>query len=55
VKKGLDAAGGCEGCGKELELSEAKGHHVDRHADGGRTVPGNMKVLCEDCHEEIHK
>ena len=56
VNDGLQKNDGkCEGCGKPLDLKDAKGHHVDRHADGGQTVPENLSVLCETCHKEVHK
>jgi RHS repeat-associated protein len=56
VSKGLDKQGGkCLGCDKELGLSEARGHHIKRHADGGKTTPDNRAVLCPSCHIELHK
>jgi RHS repeat-associated protein len=52
---GLKNQGGnCAGCGKPLDPSAAKGHHVDRHADGGQTTPDNLAVVCDPCHQEIH-
>ena len=47
--------GNCEGCSNPLSLEDAKGHHKDRHADGGKTDDKNLSVLCETCHKEIHK
>jgi RHS repeat-associated protein len=55
VQEKLDETGGCQGCEKPIKLSEAKGHHVKRHADGGKTEKDNLAVLCEDCHKEVHK
>ena len=53
----LQKVGGkCEGwCGKPLKLKDARGHHVKRHADGGRTTYDNLAVLCQACHRRIHK
>ena len=56
VAKGLEKNGGtCAQCGKELGLGDAKGHHVQRHADGGKTTPDNLAVVCGPCHKDIHK
>jgi 5-methylcytosine-specific restriction endonuclease McrA len=55
VGEGLaEQNGSCLQCEQPLSLGDAKGHHVDRHADGGRTEPENLAVLCEDCHVDIH-
>jgi 5-methylcytosine-specific restriction endonuclease McrA len=55
VKEGLEQQGGkCMQCGDELELPDAKGHHVERHANGGATTPDNLAVLCAECHFEVH-
>ena len=42
------------GCGKEIDGSNSAGHHTERHADGGRTVPENHVEVCVDCHKDIH-
>jgi hypothetical protein len=55
VKEALENQGGCAGCGKPVDTSAAKGHHVKRHADGGQTTTDNLSAVCEDCHKEIHK
>lgn len=56
VQDKLDENGSvCAKCGEPLELGNAKGHHVQRHADGGATDPDNLAVLCEACHKEIHR
>jgi len=56
VGEGLEAQGGdCAQCGDPLELQDAEGHHKQRHADGGRTTGDNLAVVCEDCHDELHK
>jgi RHS repeat-associated protein len=43
------------GCGKKIDASNSEGHHVDRHADGGRTNSENHSEVCKDCHRELHK
>ena len=45
----------CVGCGKEIDLGNAQGHHIERHADGGRTVHENHFELCTECHKKIHE
>lgn len=35
---------------RHLEL-----HHVTHHAKGGENVAGNLKTLCNICHDEIHR
>ena len=42
------------GCGTEINESNSAGHHIDRHADGGQTVPENHAEVCLDCHNELH-
>jgi len=42
------------GCGTEIDASNSAGHHIDRHADGGRTVPENHAEVCVDCHIDLH-
>jgi RHS repeat-associated protein len=52
----LDERGGaCEQCGKKLDIDDAKGHHIERHADGGPTRKDNLANVCEDCHKELHE
>jgi Pretoxin HINT domain/HNH endonuclease len=46
--------GKCFGCGDKLDLKDAKGHHIDRHADGGPTTPNNLAPLCLTCHKNVH-
>eukprot|EP01037_Dinobryon_pediforme_P020035 gene20034-20565_t len=31
-----------------------QGHHIERHADGGRTDDANHAEVCKDCHRELH-
>lgn len=42
------------GCGTKIDETNSAGHHIERHADGGRTVPENHVEVCIDCHHEIH-
>jgi RHS repeat-associated protein len=42
------------GCGTRIDSSNSRGHHIKRHADGGRTVPENHAEVCVDCHKELH-
>jgi hypothetical protein len=42
------------GCGTDIDKSNSAGHHIDRHADGGRTVPEYHAEVCNDCHAELH-
>lgn len=57
VQEGLAEQGGlCAVCRDPIDdLADATGHHVERHADGGRTGDDNLAVLCPDCHAEIHR
>src|SRR5262249_32747797 len=55
VEKLGEQGGTCAGCGKKLKLSDAKGHHIKRWANGGRTVQSNHAVVCKSCHVKIHK
>jgi RHS repeat-associated protein len=43
------------GCGRQLSPGQGEGHHIERHADGGRTAHENHAVVCPDCHREIHR
>jgi RHS repeat-associated protein len=43
------------GCGTTIDGSNSAGHHVSRHADGGRTVPENHVEVCVDCHKDLHR
>ena len=29
-------------------------HHVERHVDGGESIPENLVTLCNHCHDERH-
>ncbi len=51
-----EAQGGvcATGCGTKIDGSNSRGHHIDRHADGGGTIPGNHAEVCIDCHDLIH-
>ena len=45
----------CPNCNKSKTLDEVQGHHVERHADGGRTTKDNGVSLCKDCHKDVHR
>jgi RHS repeat-associated protein len=51
-----DAQGGkcANGCGKTIDQPDSNGHHIVRHADGGKTEDGNHAEVCIDCHKELH-
>lgn len=42
------------GCGSTIDQNNSAGHHIDRHADGGRAVPENHAEVCKDCHKDLH-
>jgi len=44
----------CAQCGDSIEHSNSHGHHVERHADGGLTVPENHVEVCIPCHKDLH-
>ncbi|WP_333597402.1 HNH endonuclease signature motif containing protein [Chryseobacterium flavum] len=47
--------GKCIGCGEAKTVDEVDGHHIIRHADGGKTTLENAAALCKPCHKQIHK
>jgi uncharacterized protein RhaS with RHS repeats len=49
-----EQGGNCANCGNKTSADNAAGHHVDRHADGGKTDATNQAVVCTDCHKELH-
>jgi hypothetical protein len=42
------------GCGTSIDQSNSRGHHIERHSDGGRTNSANHAEVCTDCHRELH-
>jgi RHS repeat-associated protein len=42
------------GCGTKIDELNSAGHHIKRHADGGKTVPENHAEVCIDCHSKMH-
>ncbi len=42
------------GCGTDIDASNSAGHHIDRHADGGRTGSENHAEVCVECHKKLH-
>lgn len=48
-QKSADQGNKCaNGCGTTIDGSNSAGHHVNRHANGGRTVPENHAEVCVD-------
>jgi RHS repeat-associated protein len=47
--------GRCYLCEAKLPLSETIAHHVNRWADGGKTILKNIVGLCDWCHRGIHQ
>jgi hypothetical protein len=45
----------CVQCGEDLKPDDAIGHHVQRHADGGKTDDANLGVVCVACHDKLHE
>ena len=44
----------CESCNEKITIDQARGHHIERHADGGKTTKENTAILCEGCHTKVH-
>lgn len=42
------------GCGTNIDESNSAGHHIERHSDGGRSVPENHSEVCTNCHKDLH-
>jgi predicted restriction endonuclease len=52
----LDKQNGvCVGCGQQKTVNQVDGHHIIRHADGGKTNVENGAALCKNCHTQIHQ
>lgn len=50
------ANGCCEKCGKKFkDYKEAEYHHIELHSEGGETKIENIMVLCNECHDDIHR
>jgi 5-methylcytosine-specific restriction endonuclease McrA len=47
--------GKCAECGEEKDLDQVQGHHIMRHADGGKTNEANGAAVCKDCHIKLHQ
>jgi RHS repeat-associated protein len=53
--KRAEQGGQCaNGCGTKLDETNSRGHHVERHADGGPTDSSNHAEVCVDCHLDLH-
>lgn len=45
----------CTRCGKKFNAyNEAEYHHIQRYADGGKSVTDNIGIYCTECHDIIH-
>ncbi len=54
-EKLAEQGGKCANCGKEIGKGEGRAHHYpERHADGARTTKETNKIVCDDCHKELH-
>lgn len=42
------------GCGTTINKENSAGHHIQRHADGGKTDNANHAEVCVTCHNIIH-
>lgn len=56
----LRARGICENCDKAAPFKDKDGepflevHHINRLADDGPDISGNMAAICPNCHREAH-
>jgi hypothetical protein len=54
--KRTEQGGQCAtGCGTAIDQANSRGHHIQRHADGGQTAPGNHAEVCRECHDKLHR
>ncbi|WP_462249227.1 DUF6443 domain-containing protein [Ekhidna sp.] len=49
-----DQGGNCAQCDQPKTVDEVDGHHLNRHADGGKTTKENGAAVCKDCHKKLH-
>lgn len=48
--------GCCEKCSKKFkDYKEPEYHHIELYSEGGETTIDNIMVLCQDCHDDIHR
>ena len=45
----------CECCGERFSIHSMDVHHATPQAAGGTDVDDNLKSLCQNCHDAIHK
>jgi 5-methylcytosine-specific restriction endonuclease McrA len=46
----------CEGCKlSEKDVGKLQPHRIIRGNAGGRYIPSNIKMLCEECHKIMHQ
>ena len=41
----------CESCHQVFEENQLQVHRKLRGVDGGKYIPSNCQILCEDCHK----
>lgn len=45
----------CEGCFEHQDkVGKIQPHRIIRKHQGGRYIPRNIKMLCDDCHKQMH-
>lgn len=44
---------GCEVCG-QADRTRLRVHHIKRRASGGKDIPRNLMVVCDNCHKDLH-
>jgi hypothetical protein len=55
VTQRKDQGNKCAGCGKKINKDNGVGHHIKRHADGGKTNKENHAQVCRtECHPALH-
>lgn len=50
-KKLKDSIGKCEKCKRKGDLDV---HHIKSVSKGGTNTPGNLVMLCPNCHRDAH-
>ena len=43
----------CDSCDKKKLTGNLEVHHKDRNRNNNE--PSNLRVLCKDCHDELHR
>ena len=45
----------CVKCGDIVKWRDAEIHHKVAHSDGGKTILDNGVLMCQVCHQELHR